>query len=295
MKLKYFCLECKESITSGDALVVDDTCPGTFCSELCIENFYDNQMNDFLKQEEDFRLTHEIAEYANPDILEEYIDDIFENPDEVAEHTNSLGHSYYIYQKKILYLGSDWTAIIITLHADDTPSIILFKTLTQDKRITDFFMMNSLESPKTSIDSETETTIASEEEVKLPKEVLDWVEQKKSSILAEHLIERDDDDISFELFSDYDSYLMPTLDHPDEIYINKDQEGDEFYAYIKAFEADEETFYYYALCTLPEWEEKPENLDEMQVFIPILTFPSTDGNIYRKYSAGKKYSGKLKN
>lgn len=297
MKLKYFCLECKESITSGEALVVDDSCPGTFCSELCIENFYDNQIKDFLEQEQKFRDQYQIAEYANPDILEDYIDDIFESPDEVLEHSNSLGHSYFLYQKEILYLGSKWTAIIVALHADDTPSIILFKTLTQDPRIISFFMMGTNESPSaqaTALET-SQTEIASDEQVKLPKDVMDWVEQKKSSVLAEHLNERDEDDIAIEEFTDYESYLMSTLDEPDEVYVNKDSEGDELYTYIKAFESDDTTFYYYALCMLPEWDDKPDNLEEMQVFIPVLTFPSTDGNIYRKYSSGKKYSGKLKN
>lgn len=299
MKLKYFCLECKKNIDSGDALVVDDTCPGTFCSEECIEDFYGNQIKDFEAQEQKFRAEHGIMEYADSDTITEQLDDIFDNPEEVVHHTNSLNHSYFLYQKKITYLDAEWTAIVITLHADEIPSIVLFKTLTQDKKMIDFFMMSAGEGMMSDDKSfplaDGETTIKSNEEVELPEELLAWVEQKKSSILAEHLAEREDDDIDFEEFTDFESFLMPTLNDPDEIFVYQDTQGDDLYVYIKAHQKEDTSFYYFALCALPDWENKPDELDETQVFIPILTFPSISGDIYKKYSSGKKHTGKLKN
>ena len=54
-------------------------------------------------------------------------------------------------------------------------------------------------------------------------------------LLAEILQNRADDDIPLDQFFDYQQYDGQTLDYPDEIYEDTDNEGDLLITYVKSF------------------------------------------------------------
>ena len=117
------------------------------------------------------------------------------------------------------------------------------------------------------------------------------LEAKKSKLLADLLIKRKDDDISFEDFSKYEKYFELTLQEPDEVFEIKDNEGDTFFNYIKNFSQDNTSFFYIISC-LKRVDSETSN--EINVF-PVLAFPTNDLDLFSDFRAGTRISGQLKN
>ena len=113
------------------------------------------------------------------------------------------------------------------------------------------------------------------------------MERKKTFLLTELLKLRDNNDISFYEFAGFESYVDPTIDEPDEVYSFVDEGGDKIRTFIKSFHSDQGAFYYFVLClNIKKKSEKG--------LVPIFSFPSRDGKIYRKFSRGSLVSGNLK-
>ena len=127
--------------------------------------------------------------------------------------------------------------------------------------------------------------------IEIDENILQEVESKKSSYLAHLLEERSPADIPVESFSLYEAYFEPTMMDPDEIFSRKDEEGDVIYTYIKAHDREGVSFYYFIVCLRIE-KGFEENKDAL---VPIISFPSVDGDIYRTYREGELISGNLKN
>ena len=116
------------------------------------------------------------------------------------------------------------------------------------------------------------------------------IELKKGSLLAQILEERSPADVPIEEFPNFDKYYKPTLEKPDEVYYQKDEEGDSLYIYIKAFQNQSTSFYYYVVCL----DTNPGFNSGMESVCPVISFPSNDGEIYQKYKNGRLVSGQLK-
>ena len=95
----------------------------------------------------------------------------------------------------------------------------------------------------------------------------------------------------FEKFDIYDEFVEATLQSPDEVFKRVDEEGDNILTYIKAHELNGISFYYFCICMKFEthWGQDTETV------IPIISFPSLDGELYRKYRSGDLITGNLKN
>ena len=116
------------------------------------------------------------------------------------------------------------------------------------------------------------------------------VENKKSLYIADMLEERSPRDIPFESFHLYDSYFEKTMCEPDEVYLNKDVEGDKVKVYIKACEREGVSFYYFVVCM-----EHTQNSNALKEgLIPILSFPTLDAKTYHRYRKGRQVAGGLK-
>jgi hypothetical protein len=130
---------------------------------------------------------------------------------------------------------------------------------------------------------------SSGQEMGLAPEVSEAIESKKSSFLASLLKERSIKDIPYEDFYDYDKFMVTTLEGPDEVYTEKDGEGDDLFTYIKAHEKDGISFYYFVICLSIE-----SSREEEDTILPILGFPSLDGKTYKNFRKGRLVSGNLK-
>lgn len=123
--------------------------------------------------------------------------------------------------------------------------------------------------------------------VQLPPELLTLLESKKAGHLTELLQERSKDDIPFERFQEYDIFLPETLEHPDEVYRYTDREKDVVLIYIRSFSEGNRSFFYIVICM--QYVNDMES--EEMLLIPIISFPSSDGDLYRKYKKGERIGG----
>ena len=104
------------------------------------------------------------------------------------------------------------------------------------------------------------------QKIKYPLKYLKQLKVKKSAFLASLLEQRSSKDIPYEDFYCYDRFMEDTLEVPDEVYTERDRDGDDLFTYIKAHEKDGKSFYYFVICMNigPSMEEAGDT---------ILTYP----------------------
>lgn len=283
-KQLYYCSECKKIISKvEDLFFVEDGTPRGFCSEVCIEKYYSEIVKHFEKEVEKKKKDLGIDENLEQHEEAFLVDELLKEPDEIWRVENQLKEEFFIFIKENKELKSWLIASCFIFNF--RPSFILSLDSTKSKELVDSFRYGEkVEDLSPYKQGENDNV--------LEQEVLDDIEQKKSSVLAELLENRLETDIPFESFPLYEEYFDLTLYNPDEMYMKEDEEGDEIVACIKAHEKEGVSFYYFVLCI--HVGDKVDNVDPNAIF-PILGFPSVDGNIYKKYQSGKRLSGQLKN
>ncbi|TDJ07189.1 MAG: hypothetical protein E2O68_03920 [Deltaproteobacteria bacterium] len=279
----YYCNKCGKIFdNSEDILFVEDDSPRGFCSESCIETFFRPMVRLFEKIEENLRAKYNLQEEESLKYLEfpNFLDELLKKPQEIWALENNLQEKYYfIFSSFKDRKGKDFYLVSICLFYQNRPSFLFLVTATYSEEfIAEFRAGVKLNKNLPMLPATRDAKEA---------ELLGMVERKKTFLLTELLKLRDNNDISFYEFSEFESFVDPTIDGPDEVYSFIDEAGDKIRTYIKAFHSDQGAFYYYVLC-LKTGKKSDKGL------IPIFSFPSRDGKIYRKFSQGSLVSGNLK-
>lgn len=280
----YFCNKCGKIFEEADnVLFVEDDTPRGFCSESCIESFFRPMVRLYEKIEEELRAKHELQGESSLKYLEypSYLEKMLKEPEEVWVIENDLKEKYYslisTFKTKD---GKEFYFISLCLFYQGRPSFLFLVTVTEsDKFVSEFRIGKQVNDLKTVLPKNKESKDA---------ELVSVLERKKSFLLAELLKLRDNDDIAIFEFSEFESYINPTIEGPDEVYSFRDETGDKIHTYIKSFQNDQGTFYYFVLC-LKVGKKEGKGL------APIISFPSRNGEIYKKFSQGNLVSGNLKN
>ena len=284
----YYCHECKTPVTGSDSLFfIDDQSIKSFCSEECIEDYHLPLVKYFEKDIQNLREFHHDTNAAQTVVDQKLVNDVLMSPDEIYRFSNELGESFHHFIKRI---NSEWVVVIASIFKGE-PSFIFGAWATNTTGLINEFRQGSAlvvsewkkkqKGPKTIAErSETETD---EDSV-----FLQLLESKKSKLLAHILIKRKDQDISIEEFGHYESCFQETLDHPDEVFEYKDNEGDIFFNYIKNYNAAE-NFFYIVSCLKRKGSE-----GETMVY-PVLGLPTNDMAMVQEFCLGKQISGPLKN
>jgi hypothetical protein len=285
----YFCTECKTVVTELDKLLfIEEHSSKGFCSESCIEDFYAPLITHFENLEKKTRKTLGIEEegihqkHDDKDLVEE----VLSSPTEVWQIQNELRESIYHYIKHF----KDYSAIVVCTVYNKQASFVFFKTITRSKALLEEFRRPEEDegpTPPEELNEVPEENFSEED-----FEFMQLLESKKSKLLADLLLKRKDEDISFEDFTNYESCYQECLETPDEVFESKDNEGDVFFVYIKSFIQDGANFFYIISCLK---RKDMETNDEVNVF-PVLAFPTNDMDLYREFRSGAKISaGPLKN
>lgn len=293
----YICTECKKNISSvSEVLFIEDVSNKGFCSEICILNFYKSYMDYFLKEEHELRAQFKIGSETDIDFKdrqEEIFHQVLYGPNEVWLDVSELREEYYTHILKVELKKNDFVYLIfICSYFDSSPSFIYHKCFTRNENLVASYQVGKKVEIKNIIKEEEQEHIEEqlENQIDLPFEILEQIDQKKSQFLAELLSNRLDADIQYEEFFLYDKFLEQTLDDPDEIYDREDNHGEELSTYIKSFQQGPESFFYIVLC----WKCRVEHVDG-DVLVPILSFPSIDQGLYKDYAKGKKTKMHVKN
>lgn len=281
----YFCSECRKIVKSlNELLFISEHSQLGFCSENCIEDFYLPIIKHYERTEHSLRKKHNVAdEYIQPAIrVEDIIDDVLAFPDEIFSLSNELGDSYFHFIK---FFSTYYAIVIASLH-ENKASFVFLSTLTNSKEfLNEFRHGEKIVLEKKRNEDEDEDMI-----------FIQYLEGKKSKILADVISNKSDTDISFEDYPEYEFCFQETLDQPDEIFEKKDNEGDLLFTYIRSFSKKDlphEAFFYIVLC-LRRDDKKEKSENDVNVY-PILAFPTFDIKLCQEYRVGARLTGPLKN
>ncbi|MBC7429424.1 MAG: hypothetical protein H7336_12475 [Bacteriovorax sp.] len=287
-----------------DLLFIDEFSHKGFCSEECIEDFYFPLIKHFEIVEHSMRSKLNMREEQIPAEAtdEGLVEEVVTSPTEIYRHSNELQETFYHFIKQF----PDFVVIVIASVYRKEASFIFLSTVTKSKQLVNEFRygekVNDWEIGKQSLKQEIEESLSHNDfEGEGPVEqdfededmiFMQLLESKKSKILADVIINRREDDISFEEYPGYEFCFQETLELPDEVFEKKDDEGDKLFTYIKSFSKGahgEESFFYIVICLR-------KNTDAMTVNVyPILAIPTTDIKMCQEFRGGTRLSGPIKN
>jgi hypothetical protein len=122
------------------------------------------------------------------------------------------------------------------------------------------------------------------DEFYLPEEILEWVAQKKSELLAWVLEHRDDFDIPFEEFEDFNDLVPQVLEQSDETWLQR-WDGHQVQVQLKMFEEDQIVWLMLISLKVPVLNESQVEND---VLVPILILPTKHTSWLKQWLSGEK-------
>ncbi len=277
-RYKTYCLECKTLISDiQKSFIIDNSRPQSFCSEKCVEKFYQNEIHDFQEQEKELRREFQIFEIhsVDEDTLRNYRQESLLDPDEIWEDSNPINEKYYYLLKSYPYEDSILTNITICKMFNEKPSFIFHSFFTSS---TD--LINSYKLGKKVKGLEEGEKGYQKEQFVLPQEILDEIAVRKNECFAQMLVHRKETDISFETFPLYEQFIKKTLDDPDEIY-EEIVDGYTIHTMFKTNFYENKAFSHYVIGM------KVMNGKE-EVLLPIFSFPTIDEELLAIYNQGKR-------
>lgn len=282
----FFCKNCKGiKYNLEDLLFVEESSTNYFCSEACIEKFYAPIIKHF--SDKLFKLRQDLNCFEDEILtkLEDpsYVDRMLSDPDEIYLIQNQLGEQIYSYAKHFDYNGEKFSLLALCFVYNKYPSFVLSLTVSQNDYIIGQFKYGQ------KVESIDDFKKPMQGEFDVDPELIEQIEHKKSTLLAEHLERRQEVDIPFENFDIYMEFVDKTLNEADEIFKTTDRVSESYLTYIKAFDRDGISFFYIVICLQTTVDE------ENDLVIPVFSFPTIDGKLSEYYRKGEMISGNLRN
>tara|TARA_R100000656_G_C3946403_1_gene127606 strand:+ start:27 stop:914 length:888 start_codon:yes stop_codon:yes gene_type:complete len=290
----YFCNHCKKALHDIEELLfVEEGSPRGFCGEKCIEQYYAPIVAWYENRERETRSLLDIANEDCKTMISDanVMDKALSRPDEIWRWQNEIGEDLFVFIKNFA-IERPFYAVIMCHLFERQPSFILLASATRSEEF-----INQFRSGERIVDPDEfisrDDLPAGAIDLEVEQEALSAIEAKKSAFLARLLQDRTAADIPFEQFDLYEKYFKTTLEDPDEIYTDEDDDGDQLFTYIKAYQHNNISFYYFIICV--EFEKESDGEAETRKIIPLMAFPTLDGELYHLYRGGKLVSGSLKN
>jgi len=209
---------------------------------------------------------------------QELLEVALQRPDEVHSIDNGLGETIYLHFLWHVHPYYGKVGIVLyCLKEKDKPFLILHTVLSQSQNLLDQLLPEKL----------PEESDQGPADVFVDEETATSLESKKSQLMAVLLERQSPMDIPFEEFTKYEDHLAQTLENPDEVFSEVDTEGDQIFKFFKACNREGNNFYYIVVGVIVNVDE--ENLTE--TIVPILSFPTIDGELYRSFKTGQQVSG----
>jgi hypothetical protein len=280
----YYCTECKAIVSSLDKLLfVEESSTKGFCSEACIEDFYTPLIRHFesieLSMRKNLGIEEEKINFNFSD--KQLVDEVLSSSDEIWKVSNELDEEIFTYIKHY----DQFSGIVICKVYNGEASFVFLSTTTRSRQL----LAEIRTGEKVNQKEQSGESDFSEEDFNF----MQLLENKKSVLLADLLVKRKDDDISFEDFTLYESCFPETLENPDEVFESRDKEGDTFFVYIKSYIKERENYFYIISC-LKRKDKDSEESPDVSVF-PVLAFPTNDLELYSDFRTGKRIAGHLNN
>jgi hypothetical protein len=286
----YYCYECKKQLDNlEDLLFVEAGSTRSFCSEKCIENYFKPITQGLEEKEKTVRKKYAVEVEECLDYLNDVsiMESVMTEPDEIWCLENGIKEEVFSFIKKVELEGTNPFYVIVLCTIFDTyPGFVLLSTITESKFLMEEFRIGS----EVNVQEHFEEQL-SEDELPITTDDVEVIDKKKSTLLKNHIDNLSIADIPVDKYELYEEYLPTTMEIPDEVYKDVDSDGDTLYTYIKAYDKEGVSFYYFVICMKLDMEAGGGE----DVIVPVLTFPSVDGDLYRYYHKGEQVSGPLKN
>ncbi|WP_127717638.1 hypothetical protein [Halobacteriovorax sp. HLS] len=288
----YHCYHCKQEVSKlEDLLFVEAGSTRSFCGEKCIEDYFKPITDQFEAREKELRKKYAVETESCLDFLNDIsvMEAVMTLPDEIWCLENGIQEEIFSFIKKIEHEGAaPFYAIVLCTIFDTYPGFVLLSTITESKFLMEEFRIGEQRDVSSHFEDDTHLE---DNELGVTSSDVETIEKKKSELLAKHLENISIADIPVEKYELYDEYLATTMQNPDEVYKKDDEQGDTLYTYIKAYDKEGVSFYYFVICIRLDIDTS----EGEEIIVPVFTFPSVDGDLYRLYHDGEQVSGPLKN
>ena len=117
----------------------------------------------------------------------------------------------------------------------------------------------------------------------ISEEIVEWIGLKKSEYLSKIVSLQLADDIGFEEFHQFDSFIPNTIESPDKVFENP-EDDQRVRTYLKSY-TEKSGFHQMVIGVL--LDDKQNNAD---VFVPIISFVSKKSNLIKEFSVGRLIS-----
>lgn len=118
------------------------------------------------------------------------------------------------------------------------------------------------------------------EDFYIPEELVEWVSLKKSEYLSRLIEKQGPDDIGFEEFHLFDSYIPGTIEGPDKAF-ETEEDQQKVRIYVKSF-SDKFNFHQVVIGVVMDDKASKSN-----VFIPIISFVSKNVELVKEFCVGE--------
>jgi hypothetical protein len=299
----YHCSECKKIVSKVEELLfVEDGIGRGFCSESCIEKYFGPLIDYYEEFEKTVRKSTGIIDepclkyVGHPSFMETTLT----RPAQIWRIENELKEEVYCFigeykERETQYQKKFYLIIVCTLF-DQRPAFIFSVTATKDPTLLKVYQSGEkIDDPKSFLKPSHSAADKEAPPIDILPEGIQGLEQKKGQVLAQQLELRGEADIAFDQFNLYDQFFDLTLEDPDEIYRWQDGDGDTLLTYIKAHNQGNTSFFYFVIMLKvdPRWVVNPENARD--VLVPVLSFPSVDGQMSAFYRRGDLLSSVTRN
>lgn len=282
---KEFCVACAKPLQSQDrALFVEEEVGRIFCSEDCITNHFQSEIEglekEYLKaRPKDDLSAEEREKYAHLRWV------TLQEPDEVWRHRTPDGDSRYVLISEFKPTSKPIWCVAICLFLRGEPSFLYLAFPTKSPALVNRFRRGErVEWVKPEKTENGDAARTENPEALMDRLAEDWTQNE--SVRAELNDIRSPDDIPQEEFPLYEHLMDKTLEEPDELWVMEtpdDGEPDQYH-FIRYFEGEEgktEGVFYVIVAQESEKEDQLEILDH---------FPTRHSETADRFRRGRQES-----
>lgn len=291
------CAECGTDLrTAEKALFVEEEVGRVFCSEPCISNYFGSDIERMEKEYLKLKSNDDLPAGERKK-LEHLRWVTLQEPDEVWREKTLSGDQRYTLIAEFSPRKEPVWCLCLCLFLRGEPSFLYLALVTQDPELVDHYRrgervewesLRDKARPETrggelrgAVDSADEAGNAEQRSASLAEPFT-----HEEMLRAAASRSRSDQDISSQEFSQYQAYLEPTLETPDEVWsiAQPNSESDLLiYHFIKQIRSGDSTLWYVIVAQETDTEE-----DQLEI---LDAFPTRDPQLVEQFRRGQKEVG----
>jgi hypothetical protein len=260
------CANCGKKITDDEiAVLVDDDNDLIFCQDSCVKEHFDSDIERLedehiaLRGSTDIPL-EDFAKYEN------FLPLVLNEPDEIWEIEAEDEAPLAFYIGEFLHENETIFYVAAVYLTAERPSFVYIHFPTRDTKLVEQYRRGEL------IFDESSSEETSDEPDLMEEEGIGF------ELYSEMIEHRSDNDIDEEEFPRFISLRQPTIESPEEVWRNVDEEGNAILTFIAHHNFESQIIAYVAVTLEDEVSQET---------IPIFSFPTVDTKLLERFRTGE--------